>query len=83
MKERPFSLILFDEIEKAHPRVMDKVPPAVLDDGRLTDGQGETAYFSHSPTSSRATLGRLTSSGPATAAKRWSACLVTPSAMAT
>ncbi len=47
MKERPFSLILFDEIEKAHPRVMDKFLQ-VLDDGRLTDGQGETAYFSHS-----------------------------------
>lgn len=47
MKERPFSLILFDEIEKAHPRVMDKFLQ-VLDDGRLTDGQGETVYFSHS-----------------------------------
>jgi energy-coupling factor transporter ATP-binding protein EcfA2 len=45
VKRRPFSLILFDEIEKAHPRIMDKFLQ-VLDDGRLTDGIGETAYFS-------------------------------------
>jgi ATP-dependent Clp protease ATP-binding subunit ClpA len=47
MKARPFSLILFDEIEKAHPRIMDKFLQ-VLDDGRLTDGMGETVYFSQS-----------------------------------
>ena len=38
-------MILFDEIEKAHPRVMDKFLQ-VLDDGRLTDGLGETVFFS-------------------------------------
>ncbi len=43
--QRPFSILLFDEIEKAHPRVMDKFL-SVLDDGRLTDGRGQTAYFS-------------------------------------
>lgn len=45
IKRRPFSVVLFDEIEKAHPRVLDKFLQ-VLDDGRLTDGQGETVYFS-------------------------------------
>ncbi|GAA2902770.1 AAA family ATPase [Pseudonocardia halophobica] len=47
MMERPFSVILFDEIEKAHPRLMDKFLQ-VIDDGRLTDGRGRTAFFSHS-----------------------------------
>jgi energy-coupling factor transporter ATP-binding protein EcfA2 len=47
MLERPFSVILFDEIEKAHPKIFDKFLQ-IIDDGRLTDGQGRTAYFSHS-----------------------------------
>lgn len=42
--ERPYSLILLDEIEKAHPKVFD-VFLQVLDDGRLTDSQGRTADF--------------------------------------
>jgi ATP-dependent Clp protease ATP-binding subunit ClpA len=37
--------VLFDEIEKAHPRILDKFLQ-ILEDGRLTDGRGETAYFS-------------------------------------
>ena len=41
---KPFSIILFDEIEKAHPVVFDKFLQ-ILDDGRLTDGKGETVYF--------------------------------------
>jgi len=45
VRERPFSLILFDEIEKAHPRILDKFLQ-ILDDGRLTDGSGSTVYFS-------------------------------------
>lgn len=44
---RPFSLLLFDEIEKAHPLVLDKFLQ-ILEDGRLTDGKGQTAYFSQS-----------------------------------
>ena len=44
MRERPFSVVLFDEIEKAHERILDKFLQ-VLDDGRLTDGRGETVYF--------------------------------------
>ena len=47
VRARPFSLILFDEIEKAHPRILDKFLQ-ILEDGRLTDGRGETAYFSES-----------------------------------
>lgn len=45
VRERPFSLVLFDEIEKAHPRILDKFLQ-ILEDGRLTDGRGDTAYFS-------------------------------------
>ena len=45
MRERPFSVLLFDEIEKAHPLVMDKFLQ-ILEDGRLTDSKGQTAYFS-------------------------------------
>lgn len=45
VRERPFSVLLFDEIEKAHPRVLDKFLQ-ILEDGRLTDGRGQTAYFS-------------------------------------
>jgi ATP-dependent Clp protease ATP-binding subunit ClpB len=44
MRTRPFSLVLFDEIEKAHPRILDKFLQ-VLEDGRLTDGGGSTVYF--------------------------------------
>jgi DNA polymerase III delta prime subunit len=47
VRQRPFSLLLFDEIEKAHGRVMDKFLQ-ILEDGRLTDGKGQTAYFSQS-----------------------------------
>ena len=43
--EKPFSVLLFDEIEKAHPRVLDKFLQ-ILENGRLTDGRGETVHFS-------------------------------------
>jgi len=45
VREKPFSVLLFDEIEKAHPRILDKFLQ-ILEDGRLTDGRGDTAYFS-------------------------------------
>jgi ATP-dependent Clp protease ATP-binding subunit ClpA len=45
--KKPFCIVLFDEIEKAHPKVFDKFLQ-ILDDGRLTDGKGETVYFSQS-----------------------------------
>src|SRR6185437_13108377 len=47
IREKPFQVILFDEIEKAHPRILDKFLQ-VLDDGRLTDGRGATVYFTES-----------------------------------
>jgi energy-coupling factor transporter ATP-binding protein EcfA2 len=47
MKDRPFGVVLLDEIEKAHPRVLDRFLQ-VLDDGRLTDGHGETVSFAQS-----------------------------------
>ncbi|MCX7704028.1 MAG: ATP-dependent Clp protease ATP-binding subunit [Planctomycetota bacterium] len=47
LKQNPFSVILFDEIEKSHPKIMD-IFLQILDDGRLTSGKGETVYFSES-----------------------------------
>jgi ATP-dependent Clp protease ATP-binding subunit ClpB len=44
VRRRPYSVILFDEVEKAHPDVWN-VLLQVLDDGRLTDGQGRTVDF--------------------------------------
>ena len=43
VRRKPFSIILFDEVEKAHPDVLLQL----LDDGRLTDGQGRTVDFSN------------------------------------
>jgi hypothetical protein len=45
MQKRPFSVLLFDEIEKAHPRILDTFLQ-ILDAGRLTDSRGATGYFS-------------------------------------
>jgi len=45
IREKPFSVLLFDEIEKAHPRILDKFLQ-VLDDGVLTSGRGDRVYFS-------------------------------------
>lgn len=45
IREKPFSVVLFDEIEKAHPRILDKFLQ-ILDDGVLTSGRGERVYFS-------------------------------------
>jgi len=44
IRRQPFSVLLLDEIEKAHPSVFDLLLP-LLGDGRLTDAQGETADF--------------------------------------
>ena len=46
VRRRPYQIILFDEIEKAHPDIFN-VLLQVLDDGRLTDGQGRTVDFSN------------------------------------
>jgi ATP-dependent Clp protease ATP-binding subunit ClpB len=47
VRRRPYSVVLFDEIEKAHPEVLN-VLLQVLDDGRLTDGKGRTVDFRQS-----------------------------------
>jgi ATP-dependent Clp protease ATP-binding subunit ClpC len=47
VRRRPYSVVLFDEIEKAHPDVFN-VLLQLLDEGRLTDGQGRTVDFRHS-----------------------------------
>ena len=46
VRKKPFSVVLFDEVEKAHPDVFN-VLLQLLDDGRLTDGQGRTVDFSN------------------------------------
>ncbi len=44
VRRQPYTVILFDEVEKAHPRVLD-VLLQVMEEGRLTDGRGRTAFF--------------------------------------
>ena len=44
VRRKPYSVVLFDEVEKAHPDVFN-VLLQVLDDGRITDSQGRTVYF--------------------------------------
>lgn len=46
VRRRPYSVVLFDEVEKAHPEIFNLLLQ-VLDDGRLTDGQGRTVDFSN------------------------------------
>ncbi len=46
VRKKPFSIVLFDEVEKAHPDVFN-ILLQLLDDGRLTDGQGRTVDFSN------------------------------------
>jgi ATP-dependent Clp protease ATP-binding subunit ClpA len=45
VRQKPYTVVLFDEVEKAHPRVLD-VLLQVMEEGRLTDGQGRAANFS-------------------------------------
>jgi ATP-dependent Clp protease ATP-binding subunit ClpC len=45
VRNKPYTVVLFDEVEKAHPRVLD-VLLQVMDEGRLTDGQGRVTTFS-------------------------------------
>lgn len=45
IKAKPFCVLLFDEIDKAHPSILDKFLQ-ILEDGRITDSAGETMYFS-------------------------------------
>ncbi len=46
IRRRPYSIVLFDEVEKAHPKVFDLLLQ-ILEDGRLTDAQGQAVDFKH------------------------------------
>jgi ATP-dependent Clp protease ATP-binding subunit ClpB len=63
VRRRPYSVILLDEVEKAHPDVFD-VLLQVLDDGRLTDGQGRTVDFRNSILILTSNLGTQIASDP-------------------
>ncbi|TMC34887.1 MAG: ATP-dependent chaperone ClpB [Chloroflexi bacterium] len=58
VRRRPYSVVLFDEIEKAHPDVFN-VLLQILDDGRLTDGQGRTVDFRNTVLIMTSNLGGL------------------------
>jgi ATP-dependent Clp protease ATP-binding subunit ClpB len=58
VRRKPYSVILFDEIEKAHPDVFN-VLLQVLDDGRLTDGQGRTVDFKNTVVVMTSNLGAM------------------------
>ncbi len=62
VRRRPYSVILFDEIEKAHPDVFN-VLLQILDDGRLTDGQGRTVDFKNTVIIMTSNLGSASISG--------------------
>ena len=66
VRRKPYSIILLDEIEKAHPDVFN-ILLQVLDDGRLTDGQGRTVDFRHTVIimTSNAGAGSLQKAAPA------------------
>ena len=59
VRRRPYSVVLLDEIEKAHPDVFN-VLLQVLDDGRLTDGQGRTVDFKNTVVIMTSNLGSVT-----------------------
>ncbi len=63
LRERPFSVVLLVEFEKAHPKVWDLFLQ-VFDDGRLTDRQGRTADFRHTIIIMTSNLGATIPSGP-------------------
>ena len=68
IKKEPFSLVLFDEIEKAHNSILDKFLQ-ILGDGRLTDGKGETVRFTDTIIAITSNAGVLSFSDPNMSAK--------------
>ncbi|GAB3968092.1 AAA family ATPase [Actinoallomurus acanthiterrae] len=58
VRANPFQVVLFDELEKAHPKILDKFLQ-ILEDGRLTDGRGETTYFTETVLIFTSNLGML------------------------
>ncbi len=68
VRRRPYSVVLLDEIEKAHPEVFN-VLLQLLDEGRLTDGQGRTVDFRHTVVIMTSNLGTELWSGEAAEAR--------------
>ncbi|MFF4100046.1 ATP-dependent chaperone ClpB [Streptomyces sp. NPDC001903] len=68
VRRRPYSVVLLDEVEKAHPEVFD-ILLQVLDDGRLTDGQGRTVDFRNTILILTSNLGSQFLMDPATPAE--------------
>ncbi len=69
VRRRPYSVVLLDEVEKAHPEVFD-VLLQVLDDGRLTDGQGRTVDFRNTILILTSNLGSQYLTDPSTSAEQ-------------
>ncbi|RSS83811.1 ATP-dependent chaperone ClpB [Streptomyces sp. WAC06614] len=69
VRRRPYTVVLLDEVEKAHPEVFD-ILLQVLDDGRLTDGQGRTVDFRNTILILTSNLGSQFLMDPATPAER-------------
>lgn len=64
VRKKPFSVLLFDEIEKAHARILDKFLQ-ILEDGRLTDNQGNTTYFTETVIIFTSNIGTKDKNNPA------------------
>jgi hypothetical protein len=76
VREKPFSVLLFDEVEKAHPRVLD-VFLQVLSDGRLTDSRGQVVFFSETIiifTSNIGMRSQRSQAASSTVGMQWQAC---------
>ncbi|HEV8600307.1 MAG TPA: ATP-dependent chaperone ClpB [Gemmatimonadales bacterium] len=74
VRRRPYSVVLFDEIEKAHPDVFN-VLLQILDDGRLTDSQGRLVDFRNTVLIMTSNIGShlIVDAGPVTSAEAWAA----------
>jgi len=60
VRDKPFSVVLFDEIEKAHPKIMDMFLQ-IFDEGRLTDSRGQTIFFTETVIIFTSNIGTRTS----------------------
>ena len=71
VRRKPYAVILFDEVEKAHPDVFNALLQ-VLDEGRMTDGQGRTVDFKNTVIVMTSNLGSHMIQRWPTATTRWS-----------
>jgi hypothetical protein len=62
--KQPYSVVLFDEVEKAHPRILD-ILLQIMEEGRLTDGQGRQANFAEAVILLTSNLGAVYLNNPA------------------